>query len=132
MIPIVTVDDNFGVSFNNRRLSRDSVLCEYLIEFTKNKTLWMDEYSSSIFSQFNAANIKIDNDFISRAESGDYCFIEKKSLPPSSKKLIVCRWNREYPADIYLGLDVKKYHVTMIDEIKGKSHERISIEEWNL
>ena len=132
MIPIVTIDDHMGVSFNNRRQSRDSVLCDYLIEFTKDKTLWMEEYSSNLFSQFDATNIKIDCNFLVKADADDYCFIEKKALNSKIKKLIVCRWNRVYPADTYLSLDYKKYKVRIIDEIKGKSHDKITIEEWIL
>ena len=47
------------------------------------------------------------------------------------EKVIICRWNRDYPADFFFDLDMADFHLkgTMM-EFQGSSHERITIEEW--
>ena len=47
---ILCLDDNNGMLFNNRRQSRDEKVIEKILEITKNKRLWVNKYSYSLFS----------------------------------------------------------------------------------
>ena len=49
------------------------------------------------------------NNLLSNAGKNDVCFIENQALPPYEKNieaLIVYRWNRIYPADVYLDINL--------------------------
>ena len=69
------VDDNFGMMFNNRRQSRDSVLIERVLELTGTSRLLMCDYSSALFVGSAKQSIVDDNyldgitSFISRYKS---------------------------------------------------------------
>lgn len=128
---IICIDDNGGISFNNRRLSRDKVLCERILSFTKNKTLWMNKYSYKIFS---AENICVDNEFLSKAKSDDFCFVENidfLQFLDNVNKIIVYKWNRVYPSDLKLDKSIlnNKSLISTVD-FKGNSHEKITEEMY--
>ena len=112
MIVIIALDDNDGISFNNRRQSRDSVLTERLIGMKVN----IEEYSQDIFPENYVGD-------------SDYYFIEKNiELLSTADKLIVYRWNRKYPYDVKVDLSnwkkVSEYH------FNGNSHETITEEHY--
>ncbi len=129
MIVIVCIDDNGGMMFNNRRQSKDKKLTEKIIEITKGSKLWLDKYTSELFS--STANINIDNAFLSEAATGEFCFVENFPLSPYEKwieKLIVFRWNRSYPFDRELDIDISKWQLADSTEFEGNSHEKITME----
>ncbi len=47
-------------------------------------------------------------------------------------ELIVCHWNRAYPSDLKCSLNVKDFHVELLDEFEGSSHKKITIERWTM
>ena len=49
MILIYTVDENYGILFNNRRVSRDREVVKDIFSITMDKKLFMDEYSVEMF-----------------------------------------------------------------------------------
>lgn len=109
MILIACVDDNLGMLFNNRRQSMDRVLRSRLLERCKGCNLWMNAYSRGQFDE-TAEGITVDEDFMAKAGSDDYCFAENISVKPYEKevqKIILYRWNRVYPADLYFDIDLK-------------------------
>lgn len=46
---IAIVDDNYGMMFNNRRQSKDSVLIDRIAELSKDSKLWVSMYTRSLF-----------------------------------------------------------------------------------
>lgn len=45
---ISIVDDDYGIMFNNRRVSKDSVLNEHIIKMLDGGKLWLSLYSKQI------------------------------------------------------------------------------------
>jgi hypothetical protein len=132
MIVIVCVDDNGGMMFNHRRQSSDRNVLEDIILYSKEKKLYVNDYTYKLYSDINVKNLIIDNNFMDKAGAGDYCFVEDRFLMPYEKqieKLIIYKWNRNYPADIFLDiLLVDRWKMRDTADIKGTSHEKITKE----
>lgn len=79
MILIACADDNLGMLFNARRQSMDRVLRSRLLERCKGCNLWMNAYSRGQFDE-TAEGITVDEDFMAKAGSDDYCFAETSAL----------------------------------------------------
>ena len=126
---IICVDDNNGLLFNRRRQSRDKALCERAVALSSQSTLWMNEYSSSLFS---AESVKVDSDFLEKAGEGDYCFIENVDFTPYLNKIeriIIYRWNRAYPSDTVFDDSVLTSRMLIKSaDFAGFSHEKITEE----
>ncbi|MBR4951188.1 MAG: ribonuclease Z, partial [Clostridia bacterium] len=93
---IICTDENNGMLFNNRRQSRDSVLCQYVLDLAAGAPLAMTEYSAKIFPE--SENIVVcDNVF----KSNGFCFAEE-AVPSLAgvEELYWFNWNRSYPADV--------------------------------
>lgn len=126
---IICVDKNNGILFNNRRLSRDKVIYDYILNMVKDNKLYCNEYSSSLFD--SKENIIISNDFLDKATKEDYVFIENNKIPNQISELIVFRWNRLYPADTFF--DENSIHLNNLKKIssknfKGFSHNKITVD----
>lgn len=87
MILIACVDVNNGMLFNNRRQSRDKVIMEHIIELVSNKRLWINSFSKDIFENYKLDNLIIDDDFSSKIEQKDFCFVENISIKELDKIL---------------------------------------------
>ena len=128
---IVCVDDRMGMLFNHRRQSQDRILREYLLQLVGENRLLMNEYSGK---QFNPAeNICISPNFLEEAREEDFCFIEDQPLLPYTEQLdslILCRWNRNYPGDFFLDLDLSGWKLTSSEEFPGSSHDKITVEVY--
>jgi hypothetical protein len=130
MIVIVCVDNSLGMLFNNRRQSRDSVLISKIIEMSASKRLLISEFSSSLFDGLNAV---VNERFLDIAEDGDFCFVENCTLSPyvdKIEKLIVFKWNRDYPSDFCLDLDLSQWALISNLDFEGSSHEKITMEVY--
>ncbi len=130
MILVACVDDNLGMLFNERRQSMDSVLRERLLERCQGNKLWMNAYSRK---QFDAAagGITVNENFMAKAGAGDYCFAENVSVKPYEKqinKIILYKWNRVYPADLYFDIDLKNWRLSKSSDFAGSSHDKITEE----
>lgn len=130
---ILCLDDNLGMIFNNRRQSKDITLTKKIINITKSNKLWLNKYSYSLFEKFNTSNINVDESFLSKATNGEFCFVENMELKPFEKrieKLIVFRWNRNYPTDQTLDIDLTKWSLQESSEFVGNSHKNITMEVY--
>ena len=130
MYLISVIDDRNGMMFNKRRQSRDRVLCEKILSLAKDGKLLMNTYSSGLFK--DAENkIIVDDDFLQKAEKGDYCFCEN-CLPDEKdvEKITLFKWNRKYPGDYYFNIDLTAWNLTETEEFAGYSHEKITMEEY--
>ena len=131
MIIIVCIDDNNGMMFHERRQSQDKILRKHILEMTGPNRLWMNEYSYRQFLDADPALLTIDQNFLDKAETGDYCFVENSDPSPYSEqieKIILFHWNRSYPADLYFTLDISGWTLEETEEIAGYSHEKITKE----
>ncbi len=132
---IVCVDARGGMAFNCRRLSSDKVLAAKICDITQGAALWVSPYSVSLFKGTEAC-LHVSEDYLSDAASGEYCFAEREDLtvlaqPPES--VILCLWNRCYPADTYFPQKLLEGATCqLLDEFPGSSHEKISIERYVL
>ena len=128
MTIFVCVDDNNGMLFNRRRQSRDEAVLEDMVR-TAGQKIWMNEYSSKLF-QTVPEKIIVEEDFLVCAGRDGCCFLENIPLKPYEDKLesvVVYYWNRVYPADTYLDIDLDlNWEVTDTKEFGGTSHEKIT------
>ncbi len=132
MIGIICIEDENGMLFHDRRVSRDRLLIDWLMQRIGEKQIWMRPYSKELFAAYE---VKVAENYLELAKEGDYCFIEDGAYAEHQEKmtgLILCRWNRRYPSDL-------KFQESILEqgwqqesslEIKGSSHKSITIEEW--
>lgn len=128
---IVCVDGNFGMLFNKRRQSRDKVLLEDVFKTTEK--VWIHSFSEKLFVDYGD-RIIVDDAFLEKAGEKDVCFVENQRLAAYCEKinqLIVYKWNRKYPADFYLDLNLGEWNLEETVEFAGKSHEKITREIYN-
>ena len=122
----ICLDDELGMMFNKRRQSRDRVLIHELIDSTEGP-IHIHPYSSMLFGE--CERIRVSDDPLKSCGDGELAFIEH--LPLLShlsdiETLIVYRWNRLYPADKYLDIDISSFKLTLEYEFEGSSHEKIT------
>ena len=58
---ISIVDDDYGIMFNNRRVSKDSVLNEHIIKMLDGGKLWLSLYSKQLFCDYE--NLEVNQEF---------------------------------------------------------------------
>ena len=125
----ICVDKSNGILFGGKRLSQDSVLRNKLLELVGDGELLMNGYSAK---QFEAnEKIKVDEDFLLKADDQDICFIEKNEvLIGKVKELYMFNWNRDYPADTYFNFKPKEFGFKRIkkEDFVGSSHKKITLE----
>jgi len=133
---IVCVDDTYGMLFNRRRQSKDSLLRADMLGITENSKLWMNAYSASQFEE-QTDNICVDEDFLHKAEQDDYCFVENADIAPYAESIlcvIVYRWNRSYPSDQKFPAELfeTRWQLESTVDFAGSSHETITREVYVL
>ncbi len=127
---IVCVDDSLGMSFNNRRQSKDSALVRNIMKITEDNRLFVSEYSASLFKN---EDVIVDNNLLENAQVGDYCFVEKSDILQALdkiEKVIIYRWNRAYPSDKKFPLAAATNGKTLVYscDFAGTSHDKITME----
>lgn len=143
---IVCVDKDLGMMFNNRRQSRDKILIKHILEFIKNENAkiyinnfskelfleYLDEYKEQIIVDDNflekAFNEEINNSSNSNNQNKNYCFVENNSIKKYEDKinnLIIYDWDKAYPKDKYLDIDLNKFKLYESKDLVGNSHEKI-------
>ena len=132
MIAIVCVDNGGGMLFNSRRVSRDRAVYLDIAENLRGHTLYMAEYSRSLFSDCKISAM-ISDGFLEMAGGGEYCFVENRALASYADRLegmVIYRWNRDYPKDFLLDVAPEKLGLTLREtsDFKGNSHEKITKE----
>lgn len=131
MIAAVCVDDRNGMLFHSRRQSQDRLQREDLLGLCQGRPLWMNGYSAPLFAG-HEQEIAVDGEFLDKAAEGEYCFVEDQPLAGRLDRLeglILYRWNRAYPADVHLDLDVSAgFTLLSREEFTGSSHKTITRE----
>lgn len=126
---IFCIDKKNGMMFGGKRQSRDKILYENILAKVNGSRLWMSSYSAPLFS--GESEILIDDNYEAKAEENDYCFIEDKGYQINEcKEIIIYKWNRLYPSDKTLNIDLKAngFKLTSKRDFKGNSHEKITEE----
>lgn len=130
MIIIACVEDRNGMLFNRRRVSRDHSVCQDMLANCPT-ALWMNAYSAALFADLSQDKIHVAEDFLQQAEAGQWCFVENVSLPEAVdaiEQIVLYRWNRKYPADVYFDMDLTHWQLLSTTEFVGNSHEKITKE----
>ena len=123
------IDKEKGVMFFGKRQSRDRIQRDEMLKLVGKNKLWMSSYSAPLFE--GADNVIVDDEFLTRAPTGDYCFIEGQDFDLSlCEAVIVYNWNRHYPADKFFPYDLKKEGFKLVSKrsFVGSSHEKITEE----
>ena len=140
MIVILCIDDAGGMMFNKRRQSRDRKVIEDIMTVCEGRRLWIHPFSEKLFISTNdqeekreSENIQLvsDENLLENAKESEYCFIENvdlKSYIFKIERLILYKWNRRYPADQYLDIDLEKWEKIESVDMSGNSHEKITRE----
>ena len=130
---IVCLDDKNGMLFYGRRQSRDRVLLEDMMNEAHGARIWMNAYSAGLFEKTGYAGIAVDEDFLEKADAEEYCFAEDqgiKAYQDRIEEILVYRWNRTYPADLFLDVELSGWDLTETVEFAGSSHEKITRERY--
>lgn len=127
---IVCLDENGGMTFNNRRQSKDKKIIEDVMKLTENHRLFVSEYSSKLFE---GENVIVDNDLLKNAKEDDFCFVEKEDVFEAIDKIndvVIYNWNRSYPSDKKFPKTAVLNGKTLVEttDFTGTSHEKITRE----
>ena len=135
MTVIICLDNRNGMLFNRRRQSRDRTVVQDILKECGNRSLWVNEFSAALFTGQDRS-VKISERPFEKVQKDDFCFIENLQLKPYEKiieKIIVYRWNRNYPVDVYLDIDLRNdWQLLSQTEFAGYSHEKITKEVYGL
>lgn len=135
MIIIACLDDAGGMMFNNRRQSKDRVLRDNILKEVDEGRLWINGYTKKQFTDEEQKNIIVDEQFLEKAQAGDFCFVENVDIMPYAEKIekvILFKWNRSYPGDFFFPAELLSGDFTMIktEDFTGYSHEQITKEVY--
>ena len=129
----ITLDDNGGLMFNKRRQSRDKRLIADLCAKTTG-FIYISPYSKLLFEEYQD-RIKIADNPLVECPDGSTAFVEGQTLGEyidDIDELLVYKWNRLYPSDIKIDIDIKsegfKMHAKY--EFVGNSHDKITKEVY--
>ena len=130
---IVCLDDQNGMLFNRRRLSKDRNLRNRILQSIEGKSLWMNAYSAGQFSDINA-RLNVDEQFLQKAGPDDYCFVENTDVSTCLDRvteLIVYRWNRLYPNDTVFPMErFHRWEKASSSDFSGSSHDCLTEEVY--
>lgn len=130
MIVAVCVEDQGGMCFGGRRVSRDRKQQEDLLALCAPGKLWVAPFSVKLLD-WAAERVTADPEYLEKAGAGEICFVEADALSGVLERIegvILYRWNRAYPADQKLDLNLTEFLLTEQVEFPGTSHERITRE----
>ncbi len=77
---------------------------------------------------------KVDPNFLEKAGAEDFCLVEGENLAGYEGKIteiVLYRWNRDYPADLFFEVDLSKWELEERKEFSGYSHEKITREIYS-
>ncbi len=129
---IICTDQRQGLSFNQRRQSRDKKLIADVVQTLSGKPLWLEAYSASLFDAYHIA-LHIHPQFLNQAPAGAYCFVERQNVLPFAANIegfIIYRWNRLYPADLFFDFPLRQQGFSLVrtEQFRGFSHPQINKE----
>lgn len=123
MILITCINNSNGIMFNKRRVSKDVLLIERLKGITKENKIYVSEYSKPLFDGFDNLVLSIED-----LTNNDFYFLEDEDYTGNIDKIIIYKWNRDYPADKYFDIDLSSYELISTQDFQGSSHDLITEE----
>ena len=131
----VCLDEHGGMSFNQRRQSMDRVIRENMLQTIGESNLYVNSYTAKQFKEDNE-KLVVDDSCLETAETNAYVFVENCLLGEyvsNIEKIIVYRWKRDYPADLFFDIDltVSPWKLLESKEFVGYSHECIGKEIYS-
>lgn len=128
---IICLDDKNGISFADRRQSRDRAQIERMLQTVGESKLYISDYSAPLFGTI-PENVVISACPLEDAGENDYCFIECESFFENDfSEIIIYRWNRVYPADQRFDISLLEgKNIVTAFEFPGNSHEKITEEVY--
>ncbi len=135
MILIAALDNSDGLLFNQRRQSQDRLLRQHILALIGPEKLFLNEYSADLFAtEAKPEQLHISEHFLTEAGPGQYCLIENVSVQDYKdkvEKIIIFRWNRDYPADFYFDIDLQQnWQLESSADFVGSSHDKITEETY--
>ena len=130
---IACVDGRNGMAFHNRRQSQDRLARWDILKEAGRAPLWVNAVTARQFTDGQQSRLRIDAAFLDRAGSGEFCFVEDRSVKPYETRIeqvILYRWNRAYPADLYWDLPLDGWTLERREEFPGYSHKIITKEVY--
>ena len=133
MTVFVCVSDKGGIFFGGKRQSRDRKVTEDILGEAGDGKVMVREYSKSLFVK-NPERITVVQNPLSVGGEGDFVFSEGEALSDyvdKIKRLIIYRWNRDYPQDMLFDIDPCRFFSLLNTcDFEGNSHEKITKEVW--
>ena len=128
---ILFLDSQNGMLFNQRRLSRDQLMYDRIIE-QNTGTIWMNHYTAEVFPA--APQIQISEQFLDIMQCKDICIIENfqvtEEVLSKFNQLTLYKWNRSYPSDLTFECSMNQWKLISSYDFKGSSHEKITEEYY--
>ena len=116
MKTIVCVDNRMGICFNGRRVSRDRMVSEDILEMTRGNVLWMAPEADKLFKEVFKAKEEV---------------CRETGTGKKITEIVLYKWNRDYPADVFFEVDLRKWRLEERKDFSGYSHEKITKEIYN-
>lgn len=129
---ICAVSNQMGISFNHRRVSRDKMIYFDIAGSLDGQDLYMDTYSEALFADVrDQINVIASPDYLEQVKQDEYAFYEVGEINQEKVQMIVLyRFNRDYPSDFGLELDLSEFEKVSQSEFAGSSHDTITKEIW--
>lgn len=126
MTIILCMDDKNGISFNNRRQSRDKILIDHVI---KHDNIYIQEYSKILFLDHP---VRIINNTSKLPADAVYFheITDPADIIDQFDTIIIYRWNRHYQSDIQFDFKTDLYKKIFEEDFIGSSHDKITKEIW--
>lgn len=133
MIVFLCADKKNGMAFHQRRQSLDRAVRADILTMAAGKPIWMTPYSARQFSEPEAV-LRVSEEPLREAGKSALCFAEFPPLAHSLERieaLVLYRWDRVYPADQWLDLDLHSgFRLVSSCDFSGHSHEKITKEVY--
>ena len=121
------------VNRSYRQVWKDPFAKCRILKTINGASLLIAPYSEPLFSQAECS-VSISDSFLADADAKDYCFVENTSVAKFKEKiskLVIYKWNRDYPADFYFDIDyANDYKLETTLDFVGTSHEKITKEVY--
>jgi hypothetical protein len=143
---IVCVEDQMGMLFHQRRVSRDREVIRDIVRLCQGQPLRFTGYSAKLFDGMCEPSPEL----VSRAAVCEHAAIHLQECEASElwdtdaanlfvenpadiieekvDAIVLYRWNRRYPADQYFPIDLRGWELTGCSEFPGYSHDKITRE----
>ena len=110
--------------FNDRRQSQDRGLREYIAQMTKDEDVYMNAYTKKLYEEIK--HPIVSEDFLHKAGKGDTCIVENlplNSVVDQIEEIVIFRWNKVYPSDQILDVDLEEWNLVEEEQMEGSTHE---------